>query len=52
MEMVNYVLALDENFGDAYLIRSEIHKELNETEKAEEDRKIAESKGIVLNAIK
>lgn len=52
MEMVNYVLALDENLGDAYLIRSEIYKDLNEPEKAEEDRKVAESKGIVLSVIK
>lgn len=52
MEMINYVLTLDENLGDAYLIRSEIYKNLNEPEKAEADREIAQSRGIVLGVIK
>lgn len=51
LEMVNYIINLDENFGDAYLIRSEIYKDLNEPEKAAEDRKTAESKGMVLKLV-
>jgi Tfp pilus assembly protein PilF len=47
-EVVNYLLAIDENMAEAYIIRAEIHQELNEFENAEKDRNIASSKNKVL----
>ena len=49
--MVNYLIAIDENLGEAYLIRAEIYQELNEIDKAEADRSIAASKSKVLDML-
>jgi len=50
-EMVNYLLAINEDIAEAYLIRSELYQELNEIEKAEADRATAASKSKVLNML-
>lgn len=50
-EMVNYLLAINEDFGEAYLIRAELYKELNEFDKAEADRAMAASKSKLLNML-
>ena len=51
LEMANYIIALNDNIGEAYLIRSEIYKDMNEFEKAESDIKSAKSKSKILNMI-
>jgi len=50
-EMVNYLLAIDEDIAEAYLIRSELYKVLNENDKAEVDRNTATSKSKLLGTL-
>ncbi|MBU3102396.1 MULTISPECIES: tetratricopeptide repeat protein [Clostridium] len=50
-EMVNYLLAIDEDIAEAYLIRSELYKVLNENDKAEADRSTATSKSKLLGTL-
>lgn len=50
-EMVNYLLAIDENIGEAYLIRAELYQELHEIDKAEADRAAAISKSKVIGTL-
>lgn len=50
-EMINYLLAINENIGEAYLIRAELYQELNEIEKAEADKAAAASKSKVLGML-
>ena len=48
LEMVQYVLDLAPDAGEAYLIRSEIYRETGEEEKAEADKRTAASKSKLL----
>ena len=50
-DMVNYLLAINEDLGEAYLIRAELYKEINEFEKAEMDRATAASKSKMLQML-
>ncbi|MBC8059802.1 MAG: tetratricopeptide repeat protein [Clostridiaceae bacterium] len=51
LEMVNYLIAISEDMGEAYLIRAEIYQELNEIDKADADRSAAASKSKVLGML-
>ena len=50
-DMVNYLLAINKDFAEAYLIRAELYKELNEFDKAEMDRATAASKSKLLEML-
>lgn len=51
LELVNYLLMVNSEIGEAYLIRSEIYRDLNELEKAESDRITAMSKSRLLLSV-
>lgn len=50
-EIVNYILTINDNVAEAYFIRSELYKDINEIQKAEEDRKVAASKSKILSLL-
>ena len=50
-EMVNYLIAINEDMGEAYLIRAELYQALNESDKAEADKATAASKGKLLGVL-
>ena len=51
LEMANYLLAISEDFGEAYLLRSQIYEDMGEIEKSKNDKQIAISKNASLNIL-
>lgn len=51
LEMANYLLAISEDFGEAYLLRSQIYEDMGEIEKSKNDKQIAISKNVSLNIL-
>lgn len=51
LDIINFLLSANENMAEAYLLRSEIYKELGELELAEKDKNIAKNKSEFEDAI-
>ena len=51
LEMANYLLAISEEFAEAYLLRSKIYEAMGDIQKAKEDKKLATSKNASLNML-
>ncbi|MBU5337330.1 tetratricopeptide repeat protein [Intestinibacter bartlettii] len=49
LEMANYLLAISDNIGEAYLLRSQIYEAMGEVEKSQKDREIAIQKSATLS---
>lgn len=51
LEMANYLLAISEEFAEAYLLKSKIYEAMGDIEKARENQKLAKSKNTSLNVL-
>ena len=49
LEMANYILAISDNIGEAYLLRAQIYEAMGDIEKSQSDKKLAVDKSEILN---
>lgn len=49
LEMANYILAISDNIGEAYLLRAQIYEAMGYIEKSQSDKKLAVDKSEILN---
>ena len=47
--MANYILAISDNIGEAYLLRAQIYEAMGYIEKSQSDKKLAVDKSEILN---
>ena len=46
---LNYILAISDNIGEAYLLRAQIYEAMGDIEKSQSDKKLAVDKSEILN---